>query len=93
MIVLADMHTTFMHNAHCDPVQVSNSAAVIMDNFSLKEALDDGFFSDLTVKSCDSVQFPVHRLVLASSSPKLSYRDWEILLSGFKAPLVRVILE
>ncbi len=74
-------------------LQVSNVTAVIIDKFSLKEAFDDGFFSDLTVRSCDAVSFPVHRIVLACSSPKLSYRDWEVLLSGFKASLVRVILE
>ena len=65
----------------------------IIDRFSLKDALDDGFFSDLSIRSSDSTQFPVHRTVLASSSPNTSYREWEVLLSGFKATHVKVILE
>lgn len=64
-----------------------------MDSFSLKDALDDGFFSDLTIHSLDGVSFPVHRIILVCSSSKLSYREWEILLSAFKASVVRVILE
>ncbi len=66
---------------------------MVIDNFSLGNALEEGFFSDLTVRSSDGVAFPVHRIVLSSNSPKLSYREWEVLLSGFKAPLVKVILE
>ena len=65
----------------------------MVDNFSLKDALDDGFFSDLTIRSSDNVTFAAHRTVLASSSPRVSYREWEVVLSGFKAPVVKAILE
>ena len=82
-----------MSNGFLYMVQVSNSIATIVDSFSLKDALEDGFFSDLTIRSSDSVSFPVHRTVLVSSSPKISYREWEILLAGFKATLVKPILE
>ena len=37
--------------------------------------------------------FHVHKIVLACSSTQVSYSEWEILLSAFKAPLVKVILE
>lgn len=73
--------------------KVSTGIATIVDNFSLKDALEDGFFSDLTVHSSDGVSFPVHRTVLVSSSPRGSYREWEVLLSGFKATLIKTILE
>ena len=66
---------------------------MIVDSFSLKDALDDGFFSDLTIHSSDGCAFPVHRVVLACSSPKVTYREWEVTLSAFKSPLVKVILE
>lgn len=67
--------------------------ATIVDTFSLRDALDDGFFSDLTLHSSDSVPFVVHRTVLASCSSRVSYREWEMVLSSFKATLVKVILE
>lgn len=67
--------------------------ATIVDTFSLKDALEDGFFFDLSVHSCDGVSFAVHRTVLASCSPRVGYREWEVLLSSFKASLIKVILE
>ena len=72
---------------------MSTTSEVKVDRFSLKEALEDGFFSDLILRSCDGASFRVHRVVLSSSSCKMSYRDFEILASSMKAPLVRVILE
>ena len=59
----------------------------------MKGALDEGFFSDLVVRSSDGVTFNVHRTVLNCSSPKMGYREWEVYLATLKASLLKVTLK
>jgi len=63
-----------------------------VDHFSLEDALDEGFFSDLDVRSLDGQSFHVHRTVLACCCPGMRYRDWEVFLSQIKSTLVSAVL-
>ena len=67
--------------------------ATVDEGFSLKDALQEGYFSDLVVTSTDGQTFNIHRTVLACSSPQISYREWEMLLRTLKAPLLSAILK
>lgn len=69
------------------------SMTVIVDNFSLRDALEESYFTDLSVNSSDGVFFPVHRVVLASSCRQIGYREWQVILASLKSPLVKVVLE
>ena len=72
--------------------QVKTTEDTNVDHFSLKDALDDGFFSDLVVKSSDGQKFPVHRAILACCCSGMKYRDWEIFLSKLGSTLVSAVL-
>ena len=61
-----------------------------VEGFSLLEALDEGFFSDLVVKACDGSPFNVHRMVLGLCG--MSYRDWEIFISSLKPTTAKAVL-
>ena len=63
------------------------------EGFSLKGALQEGYFSDLLITSADGHPFKVHRTVLACSSSHMTYREWEIFLRTLKSPLLSVVLK
>lgn len=63
------------------------------ERFSLRDALQEGYFSDLVIKSTDGQPFKVHRTVLACALPQMTYREWEIFLQTLKAPLLSAVLK
>ncbi len=63
-----------------------------MEGFTLQGALDEGYFSDLTVTSSDGVEFKVHRTILSNSLPSMSSSDWHVLVASLKSHLVRIVL-
>ena len=63
------------------------------EGFSLRDALQEGYFSDLIITSSDGQPFNVHRTVLASSSPNMTYREWEMILRTLKAPHLKAVLK
>lgn len=75
------------------PLQVKTAPAPEVEAFTMKEALDEKFFSDLTVRSSDGVTFNIHRTVLDCCSPNMGYREWEMYLSTLKATLLKVTLK
>ncbi len=72
--------------------QVKDVPEPLVGGFSLRDALEEGFFSDLSLRSADGQTFPCHRIVLASCSPGVSYREWEIFLSSLRSALLRAAL-
>ena len=63
------------------------------EGFSLKDALLEGYFSDLAITSTDGQTFNVHRTVLDCVSPNMTYREWEMFLRTLKGPLTSVVLK
>ena len=63
------------------------------EGFSLKDALLEGYFSDLIITSTDSQSFNVHRTVLDCVSPQMTYREWEMFLRTLKGPLLSAVLK
>lgn len=63
------------------------------EGFSLRDALQEGYFSDLVITSSDGQPFNVHRTVLSSCSPNMTYREWEMILRTLKASHVAAVLK
>ena len=79
-------HThTHTHTQNTRPME-------FVEGFTLQGALDEGYFTDLTVTSSDGSGFKVHRTVLGHTLPSMSCRDWEMFLATLKGGLVRVLL-
>ncbi|KAL5473037.1 hypothetical protein EMCRGX_G027477 [Ephydatia muelleri] len=60
--------------------------------FSLVDALDEGYFSDLKVHSSGGAERMVHKSVLSACCVGLSYRDWEMLLGSLSAEAFEAVL-
>lgn len=63
-----------------------------MEGFTLQGALDEEYFTDLTVTSSEGSKFKVHRTILNQTLPDMSVSDWEALTATLPAALVRVVL-
>ena len=63
------------------------------EGFSLRDALQEGYFSDLVITSSDGQPFNVHRTVLASCCPNMTYREWEMILRTMKAQHLSAVLQ
>lgn len=60
--------------------------------FSLMDALDEGYFSDLKVRSNGGVERMVHKSVLSVCCVGLTYRDWEMMLGSLNAEAFEAML-
>lgn len=67
--------------------------ADVDEGFSLRDALQEGYFSDLVITSSDGQAFKVHRTVLACSSPNMTYREWEMMLRTLKSSHLSAVLK
>ena len=63
------------------------------EGFSLRDALQEGYFSDLVITSSDGQPFNVHRTVLASCCPNMTYREWEMVLRTMKPQHLSAVLQ
>ena len=61
--------------------------------FSLKAALEEGFFSDLAIRSAEGQQCCAHRAVLSYCCPGMKYQDWEAFLSSLPTHLLKAALQ
>lgn len=61
-------------------------------NFSLLNALHQGFFSDLNIRSVDGQQFSAHRVILGVTCTGVRYREWEVLLSSVSSSALKAAL-
>ena len=62
------------------------------EHFSLKVALEEGFFSDLTIRSAEGQQCCAHCAVLSCCCPGMKYQDWEVFLSSLPTHLLKAAL-
>ena len=65
----------------------------VEEGFSLRDALQEGYFSDLVVTSTDGQPFNVHRTILACCSPQMTCREWEVFLQTLKAQHLSAVLK
>ena len=61
-------------------------------HFSLKKALEDSFFSDLTFDCLSGGKVQAHRAVLAAAYPAMQETDWQALFKTQSADMARILL-
>lgn len=62
------------------------------DYFSLRVAMDEAFFSDLTLTSSDGAALQAHQAVLEAAYPTMAVADWQKLFLSQPARLGRTLL-
>lgn len=83
-------HHSTLPLSHCLHIAVQSKTQVeFTDDYSLLPALEEGFFADVVVRSCDGQPFALHRTVLAACLPSFSCSDWERLLAGLTTPVLQ----
>jgi hypothetical protein len=69
-----------------------NSVQVINDYFSLRKALDEAFFSDISFACSDGGRLQAHRAVLAAAYPAMQEPDWLDLFQTQPVGMGRLLL-
>ncbi|KAK7869304.1 hypothetical protein R5R35_012870 [Gryllus longicercus] len=77
---------------HCKRIAETEPDPPIDSTFSLLPALEDGYFSDLSITACNSKQFAVHTCILRLSAPELDWSSQPPPLSGLPEDVLGTIL-
>ncbi|GFG38681.1 hypothetical protein Cfor_08266 [Coptotermes formosanus] len=80
------------YQLHCKRVAASDPEPLTDSSFSLLPALEDGYFSDLSITASNSKQFPVHTCILRLSAPELDWSHQPPPLSGLPEDVLGTIL-
>ena len=73
-------------------MQERSESEMVDDYFSLRVAMDEAFFSDLTFSSSDGASLPAHQVVLEAAYPAMAVADWQRLFLSQPACLGRMLL-
>ncbi|XP_067013462.1 uncharacterized protein [Anabrus simplex] len=77
---------------HCKRVAEAEPDPPVDSNFSLLPALEDGYFSDLSITASNNKQFAVHTSILQLSAPELDWSQQPPPLSGLPEDVLGTIL-
>ncbi|KDR13429.1 uncharacterized protein LOC110835411 [Zootermopsis nevadensis] len=80
------------YDLHCKRVVASEPEPPVDSPFSLLPALEDGYFSDLSIMASNNKQFPVHTCILRLSAPELDWSHQPPPLSGLPEDVLGTIL-
>ncbi|XP_054262009.1 uncharacterized protein LOC128985991 isoform X2 [Macrosteles quadrilineatus] len=77
---------------HCRRSSATEPSQTSDATFSLLPALEDGYFSDLTIASSNEKKFAVHTCILQLSAPELDWTSDPPPLSGLREDVLGTIL-
>ncbi|XP_046685129.1 uncharacterized protein LOC124370870 [Homalodisca vitripennis] len=77
---------------HCRRTTTSEPGNAMDASFSLLPALEDGYFSDLTIVASNDKKFAVHSCILQLSAPELDWTAEPPPLSGLREDVVGTVL-
>uniref|UniRef100_A0A1B6MP93 BTB domain-containing protein n=1 Tax=Graphocephala atropunctata TaxID=36148 RepID=A0A1B6MP93_9HEMI len=77
---------------HCRRSTTSEPGAAMDATFSLLPALEDGYFSDLTIVASNDKKFAVHLCILQLSAPELDWSAEPPPLTGLREDVVGTML-
>lgn len=77
---------------HCKRVPPTDPLPASDAPFSLLPALEDGYFSDLSITASNNKKFAVHSCILKLSAPELNWNQESPSLSGLREDVLGTIL-